>query len=235
MHKTQFIKPIKLGIKLLLGHLEHIQKGYSFSFAKPNSQTISYNHKSKLTQSLKPNKAKVHNLKLAIQSIESVDILPGEIFSFWKIVGNPSKKNGFIGSRSIINGQVTNSIGGGLCQLSGLLYYLSLKSGLEILERHNHSMDIYTDETRFTPLGSDATVVYGYKDLKIRNNLTAPVKFSFQIEEETITVELNHIDILPKCEVSFVQIDESVSEVSIRTIVNNVAVSESSYRKLSCG
>ena len=114
----------------------------------------------------------MHNLKLAIQSIESVDILPREIFSFWKIVGNPSKRNGFIGSRSIINGQVTNSIGGGLCQLSGLVYYLSLKSGLEILERHNHSMDIYTEETRFTPLGSDATVVYGYKDLKIRNNFS---------------------------------------------------------------
>ena len=233
MLKTQFIKPIKLGLKLLLGHLEHIQKGYSFSFAKPNAQTISYNHKSKLTQSLKPNKAKVHNLKLAIQSIESVDILPGEIFSFWKIVGNPSTKNGFIGSRSIINGQVTNSIGGGLCQLSGLVYYLSLKSGLEIIERHNHSMDIYTEETRFTPLGSDATVVYGYKDLKIRNNLTAPVKFSFQLEEETITVELNYTDILPEHEVSFEQIDSSLSAIRIRTIVDNRAVAESSYRKLS--
>lgn len=105
---------------------------------------------------------------------------------------------------------------------------------MEILERHNHSMDIYTDETRFTPLGSDATVVYGYKDLKIRNNFSAPVKFSFQLEEETITVELNHMDILPQREVSFEQTDESVSEVTIRTTVNNVAVSESSYRKPSC-
>ena len=233
MHKIQFIKPIKLGLKLLLGHLEHIQKGYSFSFAKPNAQRISYNHKIKLTQSLKPNKAKVHNLKLAIQSIESVDILPGEIFSFWKIVGNPSRRNGFIGSRSIINGQVTNSIGGGLCQLSGLVYYLSLKSGLEIIERHNHSMDIYTEETRFTPLGSDATVVYGYKDLKIRNNLTAPVKFSFQLEEETITVALNCMDILPEREVRFEQIDSSQSPIRIRTIVDNIIIAESSYRKLS--
>lgn len=233
MNKIQFIKPIKLGLKLVLGHLDDIQKGYSFSFAKPNSGIISYSHKSKLTQSLKPNKAKVHNLKLAIQSIESVDIMPGEIFSFWKIVGNPSKRNGFIGSRSIINGQVTNSIGGGLCQLSGLVYYLSLKSGLEILERHNHSMDIYTEETRFTPLGSDATVVYAYKDLKIRNNLNAPIKFSFQLEEETITVTLNHTDILLESEVSFEQIDESLSGITIRTKVNNRAVAESSYKKPS--
>ena len=59
-------------------------------------------------------------------------------------------------------------------------------------------------------------------------------KARFQLEEETITVELNHIDTLPKREVSFEQTDESVSEVTIRTTVNNVVVSESSYRKLSC-
>jgi vancomycin resistance protein VanW len=54
----------------------------------------------------------------------------------------------------------------------GILYYLSLQAGLKPLERYPHSTDIYTDETRFTPLGSDATVVYGYKDFRFVNTLS---------------------------------------------------------------
>ena len=54
-------------------------------------------------------------------------------------------------------------MGGGSCQLSGILYYLMLQAGLEAIERFPHSADIYTDETRFTLLGSDATVVIALK------------------------------------------------------------------------
>ena len=53
----------------------------------------------------------------------------------------------------------------------------------KVTERHNHSVDLYTDETRFAPLGTDATVFYGFKDLRIVNDTPAPLKF--------------HIDILP--------------------------------------
>jgi len=58
--------------------------------------------------------------------------------------------------------------GGGLCQLSGIIYHAVLEAGLEILERHPHSLDIYTATTRYTPLGSDAAVVYGHKDLRFK-------------------------------------------------------------------
>jgi hypothetical protein len=50
------------------------------------------------------------------------------------------------------------------------VYHIGIIAGLDIIERYNHSVDIYTDDTRFAPLGTDATVVYGYKDLRIRNN-----------------------------------------------------------------
>ncbi len=87
-------------------------------------------------------------------------------------------------------GSVTSDYGGGLCQISCLLYYLSLKVGLTILERHSHSFDIYTEDQRFTPLGSDAAVAYGLKDLRIRNTFSFPIQFHFDIHSNTITVSL---------------------------------------------
>jgi vancomycin resistance protein VanW len=129
---------------------------------------------------------KQHNLNLAIARLQSVVILPGQVFSFWHLVGNPNAKAGYVEGRTIQGEGLATSIGGGLCQLSGMLYYLALKAGLTIVERHPHSKDIYTDATRFTPLGSDATVVYGYKDLQIQNSLAFPICFRVGMTEREI-------------------------------------------------
>src|ERR687886_570872 len=133
---------------------------------------------------------KKHNLNLAIAKIQDVAIKPGEIFSFWHLVGKPDRARGYREGRSLVANQLKAEVGGGLCQLSGLLYLLTLKAGLTTLERHAHSHDIYTESTRFAPLGSDATVVYGYKDFRFQNNLLIPVCFRFSIQEEEITAAL---------------------------------------------
>ena len=133
---------------------------------------------------------KIHNLSLAIAKLNNIIIQPGEIFSFWQLVGNPSQKNGYQKSRSIINGEVEAAVGGGLCQLSGSIYFLAIQSGLKITERHAHSIDIYTEEERFTPLGSDATVTYGYKDLRFINPYNFPIVISFQLTADTLTGDL---------------------------------------------
>jgi vancomycin resistance protein VanW len=125
---------------------------------------------------------KKHNLRLAISKFQNLPIYPQEIFSFWHYVGNPSKKAGYKMGINIIKGKLDFEIGGGLCQLSGLLYHLALASGLGIVERYPHSADLYTDETRYTPLGADATTAYGYKDLRFKNTLGVPVCFRIRIE-----------------------------------------------------
>lgn len=130
---------------------------------------------------------KVHNISIAIKKLNGICIAPGQIFSFWHLVGSPSAKNNYQKSRSIVAGKLEAETGGGLCQLSGLIYYLSLHAGLTILERHAHSLDIYRDEERFTPLGSDATVAYGYKDLRLKNDLPFPVQFKFMVTENSLT------------------------------------------------
>ncbi|MGC9505229.1 MAG: VanW family protein [Baaleninema sp.] len=130
---------------------------------------------------------KKHNLARAIACLENRLIYPGEIFSFWHWVGEPNRKNGYREGRAIVNDKLKTNVGGGLCQLSGIIYFLILKAGILPQERHPHSQDIYTEETRFTPLGSDATVVYGYKDLRFKNTLAIPICFKFALLDTEIT------------------------------------------------
>jgi vancomycin resistance protein VanW len=222
---------IKVKLQLLKRSVRDVVKGYYFNYAKRRYSTNDFSNSIALKQELKPNKAKNKNLLRAIKSIEQIQINPNEILSFWRIVGNPSKKNGFTESRSLVNGKIENTIGGGLCQLSGLMYYISLIAQLEILERHNHSIDIYNEETRFTPLGSDATVAYGYKDLKIRNNLNCPIKFNFSIEDDTIKVMILHSSVIRHNVVQFKEVISDDNVIEVITIINNQVYNNSTYKK----
>lgn len=146
---------------------------------------------------------KIHNIRLAINKLDHIIIEPGKLFSFWQLVGDPSEKNGYKKSRSIIAGEMETTIGGGLCQLSGLIYFLALKAGLTITERHAHSLDIYTESERFTPLGSDATVAYGYKDLRFINPHKFVVCFSFQLTQTSLKGTVSATERTAPCTIEF--------------------------------
>jgi vancomycin resistance protein VanW len=153
--------------------------------------------------------SKKHNLALAIRELRDVRVGPEEIFSFWSLVGHPTKRRGFVPGRNLVGGRLETSIGGGLCQLSGLTYLLALRSGLLMLERHAHSVDIYTEQTRFAPLGSDATVAYGYKDLRFRNILPFPIALRFELGEDTLTGSVCAPLPLEPCTVEFAREEEA--------------------------
>jgi len=74
---------------------------------------------------------------------------------------------------------------------------LGIRAGMIVRERHPHSRDLYTEETRFTPLGLDATVAYGFKDLRLQNCLGQPLRFSFVIDDTSITAQLEAAEPLP--------------------------------------
>ena len=130
---------------------------------------------------------KIHNLQLALRKLDHVRVGPGQIFSFWHLVKAPYERYGYQRSRTIRGEHLREEVGGGLCQLSGLVYFLALHAGLTITERHAHSIDIYSEEERFTPLGSDATVVYGYKDLRFQNPYDFPLQLSFTLTETSLS------------------------------------------------
>ncbi len=220
---------LKVEISVIKNILVDIFNGNYFKYAIKKNKGIRYKGNIEIIQEIKQTKttfAKLENIKIAIKKIEEVQINPNEIFSFWKTVGRPSKKTGYVESRSIVNGKITPTVGGGLCQLSGLLYYASLLANLETIERHNHSKDIYTNETRFTPLGSDATVVYGFKDLKVKNNLKNPIRFSFLLEKNNLTIRINSDEILEKNNIEFIKKNEN----EIITYINGKYLTKSNYK-----
>lgn len=134
--------------------------------------------------------SKRRNLRAAAERINRVTVRPGEVFSFWHIVGDPNDRKRFFPGRSIRNNRLTIDYGGGLCQVSGIIHHLSLMCGIEIVERFNHSIDLYTDETRYAPLGTDATVFYGFKDLRLRNNLPYAIGFRLEVTDDELILRM---------------------------------------------
>ena len=196
--------------------LKDKREGIVFASANMNLETATPCRCLTIEQRIMPSKTydnKVHNLKLAAQLIEQVILQPNDVFSFTKVIKNPTTHRGFLNSRALVNGVLEQTEGGGLCQLSGLLYQLALQCQLTIVERHNHSMDIYTEETRFTPLGSDATIVYGFKDLRIRNQMASTLRFQFKFEHERILGSIYSTEILPTQTVRFVIVQHTPTKI----------------------
>lgn len=183
---------IKLRVRLLLRLFTDIKSGDLFRFSNNNTKNA-FDYKVQIAQNINITETaqnKIHNITLAATKINQITIPPQAVFSFWNIVGIPTLKNGFKKSRNLISGNLVEDFGGGLCQLSGIIYHLSLISELNVTERFNHSIDLYSDNERYSPLGADATVVYGYKDLRIKNNRAFPIQFHIYIKNNTLFAEL---------------------------------------------
>jgi vancomycin resistance protein VanW len=135
-------------------------------------------------------KNRVHNLERAISLINNRLILPGQAFSLSQNLGEPTIENGFQSGPVFAGGKVLADAGGGLCLIATNLYSLFLKSGCQILERHNHSIDAYGNE-RFYELGQDAAIAYAYKDLAIRNNFKTPLLLEIGMIGDTVQSRLS--------------------------------------------
>jgi vancomycin resistance protein VanW len=144
----------------------------------------------------------------------------GKTWSFWHRVGRPHAANGFLPGRNIVGGKLVALSGGGLCQLCSMVYHLALLGGLTVLERHPHSLDIYEEDQRFTPLGADATVVWGFKDLRLLNPHPFPVAFRFHVEGNRLIGVLRSDADLTPCEVAFVRVELKKPWVQVDTMVN---------------
>jgi vancomycin resistance protein YoaR len=113
------------------------------------------------------------NILIACKKLNGITIGPNSVFSFNDAVGEGSTKNGFAPGRVLYRDRVAIEPGGGLCQVSSTLYNALLMAGCTIMERHRHSQPV-----TYVPVGLDATIKYGKKDLKIKN----PHQFDLKIE-----------------------------------------------------
>lgn len=133
---------------------------------------------------------KVTNLRLAIQCINGVTIYPGQLFSIWRMVGRPSESKGYLEGLALHNGQISKDIGGGLCQLGNLIYWMALHSDLTISERWHHSFDVFPDVNRTIPFACGATLAYNYVDLQLRNDTNHAYRINLWLDEEYLNGEL---------------------------------------------
>jgi Uncharacterized vancomycin resistance protein len=129
---------------------------------------------------------KAVNLQLAAERINGLVLRPGETFSFWRLVGKPTKAKGFLDGMVLTNGAFTTGVGGGLCQLSNLIYWMTLNSSLTVTERWRHTHDVFPDANRTQPFGSGATVVYNYVDLQIRNDTAHEYQLSVWVGDSDL-------------------------------------------------
>jgi vancomycin resistance protein YoaR len=117
------------------------------------------------TTSVSGTPGRLRNVGLGASMLDGVLVAPGKILSVNATTGERTAAKGFQVAPVIINGQLEDSLGGGMCQVSTTLFNAAFEAGLQIVERHNHSLYI-----SHYPLGRDATVSYGSYDLKIRND-----------------------------------------------------------------
>lgn len=126
---------------------------------------------------------KVFNLKLAAKTLNKVLIRPGETFSFWQLVRKADKEEPYKDGLILVNGEITASYGGGLCQISNLLFWLFLHTPLTVTERHGHAVESFPSADEDIPCGTDATVNEGWLDLKVKNETKETFQISLTFDE----------------------------------------------------
>lgn len=128
---------------------------------------------------------KVFNLKLTAKKLDGMVIRPGETFSFWKAVRHADKEIPYKEGLTVINGKLMTTSGGGLCQMSNLLFGLFLHSPLQIVERRGHGKKEFPDPGT-SLAGTDATVSEGWIDLKVENRQQQTYQIKLDFDEERI-------------------------------------------------
>jgi len=111
------------------------------------------------------------NVSNGCNLIAGATLYPGDEFSTYEAVSPFSVDNGYFMAGSYMNGQVVDSLGGGICQVSTTLYNAVLLSELEVTERHNHSMIV----TYVDPSADAAIAESAGKDFKFINNTEHPI------------------------------------------------------------
>ena len=172
---------------------------------------------------------RAHNIELAAKTINGTILLPGETFSYNGILGNTTKEKGYKIGTAYVGGKVVEAYGGGICQVSSTLYNSVLYANLEVVLRYNHSYVV-----SYVPAGRDATVSYGGKDFKFKNNRTYPIKIVASAKNGVVSVSIMGI----KEEVEYeVELTSTVLSTTPRTVIyqDNSALEEGKQKVIQHG
>ena len=131
-----------------------------------------------VTKASSSTKDRLTNIRLACAAINGTVLNPGETFSFNGTVGPRTRTKGYRIATVYQDGEVSEDVGGGICQVSTTLWNAAMKAGCELVERHNHSIPVaYVDK------GKDATVSYSSQDMRFKNTSSQPMYIVAYVNE----------------------------------------------------
>lgn len=116
------------------------------------------------------NSDRSHNIVLSAKAIDSAVVFPGETFSFNRVVGIRTTGRGYKRAAVIVRGELSEGVGGGICQVSSTLFNAADRAGLNIVQRYSHSRHV-----PYVPPRRDATVSWGGPDFVFSNTYNQPV------------------------------------------------------------
>ena len=191
-------------LRLIFGRIYYTTRRYinwwlgNTTFAQTSQNdllpNVVYKHQTPLLRKLKDvdmwlQYNKINNLRIAVNKINGIVIKPGETFSYWRLIGKPTRRKGYLEGMVLFLGGYHPGIGGGLCQLSNLIYWMTLHTPLTVTERWRHSYDVFPDVNRTQPFGSGATCCYNYLDLQIYNGTGEEYQLHVYLTEEHLAGE----------------------------------------------
>lgn len=106
-------------------------------------------------------------------------LMPGQKLSVHDMTAPYDEDHGYVEAGSYEGGQVVDSYGGGICQVSTTLYNAALLAELKVVERHPHSMPV-----SYIELSRDAAIAGDYMDLVLQNPYDDPVYIEGMIDDE---------------------------------------------------
>ena len=125
------------------------------------------------------------NIQKAAESLNGVVVPAGGTFSFNESVGPANAASGYKKAQIFVNGRKSKGFGGGICQVSSTLYNAALDAGVEIVERHPHSLPV-----DYVPEGKDAATSYGSSDFKFKNTHARSIKIETKTTETSVETTL---------------------------------------------
>lgn len=125
------------------------------------------------------------NISLAAEKCNGTVLLANDVFSFNNMVGEQTAETGFQMANGILNGQIVQVYGGGICQVSSTIFAAALYANLEIVERWNHDF-----VSSYIPAGVDAAVAWAALDFRFANNNAYPLKMEVSYVNGNLTVDL---------------------------------------------
>ncbi len=128
---------------------------------------------------------RVKNIHRIADLLDGWLVKPNETVSVNEKVGRRTVSNGFVAAPSIEDGEMVDTVGGGVSQFATTIFNALLHGGYDIIERQPHSYWF----TRY-PMGHEATLSWPKPDIIFRNDTAAGLLIKTHYTNKSITVKL---------------------------------------------